>query len=77
MSLNPYRNDLIKGAMAANDITVEALAETTQLSADTLRRIRKGEINITLTNLITVADALGLTMAQLFTPKPEAETIAA
>lgn len=76
MSLKPYRNDLIKGAMAANDITVESLAKTTELSADTLRRIRNGEVNITLTNLITVADALELSMQELFTPKVDEAELA-
>ena len=77
MNLQPYRNDLIKGAMAANDITVDSLSKTIDLSADTLRRIRNGEVNITLTNLIVVADALGLSMQDLFTPKPETEAATA
>jgi transcriptional regulator with XRE-family HTH domain len=75
MSLKPYRNDLIKGAMAANDITAKKLSETTGLSTDTLTRIRNGEVNITLTNLITVAGALGLSMQELFTPKQEVEEV--
>lgn len=73
MSLQSYRNDLIKGAMAAGDITVERLCATTRLSTDTIRRIRAGEINITLTSLFLVADALKLNMRDLFTPKAEAE----
>ena len=69
MTIKPYRNDLIKGAMAANDITVESLCGMTGLASDTLRRIRNGEPNITLTSLMAVAVALGLSMAELFTPK--------
>jgi transcriptional regulator with XRE-family HTH domain len=76
MTLKPYRNDLIKGAMAANDITAKKLAEATGLSTDTLTRIRNGEVNITLTNLIAVAGALGLSMQELFTPKQELEEAA-
>ncbi len=76
MTLKPYRNDLIKGAMAANDITAKKLAEATSLSTDTLARIRNGEVNITLTNLIAVAGALGLSMQELFTPKQELEKAA-
>ena len=69
MTIKPYRNDLIKGAMAANDITVEALCGLTGLAPDTLRRVRNGEPNITLTSLMAVADALGLSLEELFTPK--------
>lgn len=76
MTLRPYRNDLIKGAMAANDITAKKLAKATGLSTDTLTRIRNGEVNITLTNLIAVAGALGLSMQELFTPKQELEEAA-
>lgn len=71
MTVQKYRNDLIKGAMAANDMTKDALAEKTGLSLDTLRRIRQGEINITLSNLMAVADALNLDMQDLFEPKEE------
>ncbi|HEY0169438.1 MAG TPA: helix-turn-helix transcriptional regulator [Pyrinomonadaceae bacterium] len=77
MPVQNYRNDLIKGAMAEKDINKERLRELTGLSTDTLRRIRQGEVNITLSNLMAVADALGLKMQELFTPKPEAETVGA
>lgn len=77
MSINQYRNDLIKGAMAQKDITKERLKELTGLSTDTLRRIRQGETNITLSNLMTVAAALELPMQQLFEPKQGAEAVAA
>lgn len=74
MTVQRYRNDLIKGAMAAGDITKDRLAEMTGLSLDTLRRIRQGETNVNLSNIILVADALDLTLEQLFAPKPEAQT---
>ncbi|MDQ1610309.1 MAG: Cro/C1-type DNA-binding domain [Pyrinomonadaceae bacterium] len=73
MTLKPYRNDLIKGAMAANDITTKKLSEITGLSTDTLTRIRNGEVNITLTNLIAVAGVLNLSMQEIFTPRQEVE----
>lgn len=69
MSVQPYRNDLIKGAMAANDLNREKLAEKTGLSMQTLSSVRAGRPNVTLSNLILVADALGLSMQELFTPK--------
>ncbi|MGB8510057.1 MAG: helix-turn-helix transcriptional regulator [Pyrinomonadaceae bacterium] len=71
MTLRPYRNDLIKGAMAANDINRDKLAELTGLSLGTISSIRGGGDNVTLSNLIAVAGALGLSMADLFTPKSE------
>jgi transcriptional regulator with XRE-family HTH domain len=75
--MQKYRNDLIKGAMAAQDITKDILAEMTGLSLDTLRRIRQGEENINLSSLVVVANALGLTMQQLYEPKPEAAPVGA
>ena len=77
MIVQKYRNDLIKGAMAEKDITKDRLKELTGLSTDTLRRIRQGETNITLTNLIAVAEALDLSMQKLFEPKPAPETAGA
>jgi transcriptional regulator with XRE-family HTH domain len=71
MTVQPYRNDLIKGAMAANNLNREKLAEMTGLSLQTLSSIRSGRVSITLSNLILVADALGLSMQELFTPKTE------
>jgi DNA-binding Xre family transcriptional regulator len=71
MTVQKYRNDLIKGAMAEKEINKERLRELTGLSTDTLRRIRQGETNITLSNLMSVAEALELPMQRLFEPKPE------
>lgn len=77
MTIQRYRNDLIKGAMAQKDINKERLKELTGLSTDTLRRIRQGEVNITLSNLMAVAGALDLTMQELFEPREETAPAAA
>lgn len=67
MATQPYRNNLIKGAMAEQGINREKLAGLTGLSVGTISSIRAGSISVTLSNLITVADALGLSMEALFT----------
>lgn len=75
MEVQPYRNDLIKGAMAAGDINREKLAEMTGLSLGTLSSIRNGSVNVTLSSLVSVAEALGLSMQELFTPRVERPVI--
>jgi transcriptional regulator with XRE-family HTH domain len=77
MSVQEYRNDLIKGAMAQKGFTKDALKRKTGLSTDTLRRIRAGETNITLSNLMIVAGALDLPMQELFKPKNDTDAAAA
>lgn len=69
MSLQPYRNDLIKGAMGVKDFSATRLAKKTGLSADTIGRIRNGDVTVTLKNLMTVAAELEISMQALFTPK--------
>lgn len=71
MTVQPYRNDLIKGAMAEKGFNREKLAEMTKLSVATLSSIRNGSVSVTLVNLMTVAAALGLSMQELFTPRVE------
>lgn len=66
-----YRTDLINAAMGAQRMTAEQLAEKTGIGLTTISVIRNGHPNPTYTTLKKVADALGLTMQDLFTPKPE------
>lgn len=67
-----YRNDLIKGAMAEKGLRVEDVAREANLSITTVSFIRNGDQNVKLQSLKAVADVVGLSMEQLFTPKPEA-----
>jgi transcriptional regulator with XRE-family HTH domain len=71
MAVSPYRNDLIKGAIAAKDLDNKKVAELAGVSEGTVSSIRNGSVNITLTSLMAVADALGLTMQELFEPRQE------
>lgn len=73
MSVQPYRNDLIKGAMAEKDMSRDRLKEITGLSLPTISSIRNGATNITLDNLIKVTAALELEMFEIFTPKKTTE----
>jgi len=60
-------------------MTAEQLAEKTGLGLTTISAIRNGHPNPKTTTLQKVAEALGLTLAELFTPKaePEPEPVAA
>lgn len=70
MPVSPYRNDLIKGAMAERDLQVKDVADMAGVSVTTVSTIRMGN-PVTLSSLISVARALRLDMALLFTPRPE------
>lgn len=77
MDVMTYRVDLINGAMGSQRLTNKLLAEKTGLAIPTVSTIRNGHTNVTLPSLIAVADALGLSMQQLFEPKQEAKPHAA
>jgi transcriptional regulator with XRE-family HTH domain len=64
-----YQNNLIKGAMAEHDLTVEEVARMTGLNATTISFVRNGKENIMLRTLKAVADAVGLEMEIRLTPK--------
>ncbi len=68
-----YRTDLINAAMGARRMTAEVLAEKTGIGLTTISAIRNGHSNPTTTTLLKIADALGLSMQELFTPKTEEE----
>lgn len=68
---NRYRDDLIRSRMAGQTppLTSEQLAEKTRLSRTTISKIINGSPDIRLSSLFSVADALGLSMEELFAPK--------
>ena len=68
-----YRADLIRGEMAAKEITVEKLAEKAGVAPNTVSAIRNGNPKVGLPSLYAVVTALGLTLREVFEPKPGAE----
>lgn len=73
MLKNPYRHDLIRSAMAQHEppITTERLAELSRQSRTTISKIVNGSPYIRLVSLMAVAEALGLSMQELFTVKSD------
>jgi transcriptional regulator with XRE-family HTH domain len=67
-----YRDDLIRGAMAAQKISVDELAKMAGIGKNQVVAVRNGSLNIRLQTLYAIVDALGLTLKQVFEPKPEA-----
>jgi len=65
-----YRTDLINAAMGARRMTNPQLAQKADLDPATISKIRNGDPKVKLPSLCAVADALGLSMEELFTPKP-------
>lgn len=66
-----YPNELIKGAMASHDMTVERLAEKAGVSTGTVSAIRNGRENIMLPSLKAVAEAIGFEVEIRLIPKQE------
>lgn len=73
MPIKPYRNDLIRSAMAKHEppLTTEQLAEKSRQSRATISKIINGSPFIRLVSLMAVATAVGLSMQELFTMKGE------
>ena len=65
-----YRDDLIRAEQAAQNLTVEQLAEKSNLNKNTISNIRNGKESVELPSLQKVADALGLSMSELFQKTP-------
>lgn len=65
-----YRTDLINAAMGAQRMTNPQLAQKADLDPTTISKIRNGDPKVKLPSLSAVAVALGLSMEELFTPKP-------
>lgn len=71
-----YRNDKIKGKQAELGLSVEELAERAGVNPNTVSAIRNGK-SVRTDSLGKVIAALGLTPAEVFTPKAEPEPAAA
>jgi len=65
----PYRIDLINAAMGAQRLGNEKLAKKAGVSVMTVSRIRNGDMQVGYVTLKKVVEALGLTMAEIATPK--------
>jgi transcriptional regulator with XRE-family HTH domain len=66
-----YRTDLINGAVGAQRLTNEDIAQLAKLNPKSVAAVRNGAPNIGLPTLKAVLDALGLTLREVFEPKPE------
>lgn len=66
-----YRTDLINAAMGSQRLTNPKLAEIAGVGIGTVSSVRNGDEGVTLPTLRKIADALGLSMQELFTPKAE------
>lgn len=64
--LQPYRVDLINGAMGAQRLTNETVAEKANVTPKVVSAIRNGARNVMLESLIAVVTAVGLTMEEIF-----------
>ena len=65
----PYRTDLINGAMGAQRLTNKVVAEKAQVGVMSVSKIRNGNTQVGYMTLKRVVEALGLTMAEISTPK--------
>jgi len=69
-----YRNDLIRAALVNGGTKSRAaFARNTGISINTVDKIWHGKTNIALRHLIKVCDTLGITLQEVFTPKPQGE----
>lgn len=64
-----YPNELIKGAMAEQAITIDDIKEATGLSPTTISAVRNGKVNIKLPTLKSIANAVGLELEIRLTRK--------
>jgi|SRR6266567_731354 len=72
-----YRADRVRAEMAAQELSLEEVANRANLNVKSVMAVRKGASNIGLLTLKAVLDALGLTLREVFEPKPETETASA
>jgi predicted transcriptional regulator len=66
----PYRTDIINAAMGAQRLTNVATAKKAGVGVMTVSKIRNGCVNVGYVTLKKVVEAIGLTMAEVSTPKP-------
>jgi transcriptional regulator with XRE-family HTH domain len=67
----PYRIDLINAAMGAQRLSNAAVAKKAGVGVMTVSKIRNGKPTVGYVNLKKVVEAVGLTMAEVSTPKAE------
>lgn len=65
----PYRIDLINAAMGARRLTNEAVAKKARVGVQTVSKIRNGDARVGYMTLKKVVEAVGLTLAEVATPK--------
>lgn len=65
-----YRDDKIRSRQAEKDWSNEVFAEKAGVNINTVTALRRGDI-VSLPTLKKAADALELSMQELFEPKPE------
>jgi transcriptional regulator with XRE-family HTH domain len=65
----PYRVDLINAAMGAQRLTNAATAKRAGVGIMTVSKIRNGKPTVGYVTLKRVVEALGLTVAEVSTPK--------
>ncbi|MGB7925551.1 MAG: helix-turn-helix transcriptional regulator [Pyrinomonadaceae bacterium] len=68
-----YRDDLIRAKLGEKNLTKGAFAALSGLNINTVTALCKGDI-VSISTLKKAGAALGLSMQELFTPQPEAET---
>ena len=61
----PYRTDLINGAMGAQRLTNELVAQKAGVSAKSVSAVRNGDPNVGLLTLKKVVEAVGLTVSEV------------
>lgn len=70
-----YRSDLVRAKKAALELSNEAICDGANISPMTLGKILKGEINIELKSLLSVAEFLKIPLNDLFSEKTVAEVV--
>jgi len=70
MNINPpYRIDLINAAMGAQRLSNDAVAKKAGVGPVTVSKIRNGKPTVRYATLKKVVEAIGLTVAEISSPK--------
>ena len=69
-----YQNKLLRARQAELDWDNQTLAAIAGVTADTVAKLRKGDMNIAYMSLVRVTQALGLTMWDLYKTDAPKET---
>ena len=65
----PYRTDVINAAIGAQRLTNAVVAQKAGVGTMTVSKIRNGNTQVGYMTLKKVVEALGLTLAEVSTPK--------